>query len=458
MKKMIATSLVLCMSVGMLAGCGGTSSSSNSDAGSTTTESASQEKSETPAATETGSTTVTLSVMDSYASESPHGELIYQYADAFMAQNPEVTIDIQAIPSGDISTKISAMATTPNDLPTIFFIPSDQAAIVHELGITEDLFQWVDDATLDSFANGVVESCMLEDEMVYFPVAVQPQGVIYRMDRFEEKGIDIPTTWQEFEDVSIALSEDTDGDGELDHWGFSMIGSNNSSGQSRFMSYLWSNGYEMVYHDGSKWATDLSVDPEFIEVFSKWTNMSLIHNAVPIGISEVDYPTAANYFAMGYTDMFLTGTNALGVAYSSNPDLEGKLGSFKLPGDYPGTLLGTEGYVVCNTASEAEKAAAVAYLTFINENDATQAFWQSSGKIPVTLEGQSVDFITGEDYAGYLQQIEDGCRDAVTFPGVGGLKTALGDAYAVAFSKEMTNEEAVAKLVRDVEELLTDYN
>ena len=62
-------------------------------------------------------------------------------------------------------------------------------------------------------------------------------------------------------------------------------------------------------------------------------------------------------------------------------------------------------------------------------------FWQSSGKIPATVEGQKADYITGDDYAGYLQQIADGCRPTVSFAGISGLKSALGDAYAAVFSK-----------------------
>ena len=45
--------------------------------------------------------------------------------------------------------------------------------------------------------------------------------------------------------------------------------------------------------------------------------MNNVEGVVPTGITEVDYPTAANYFAMGYTSMFLTGPNALGDAYAA---------------------------------------------------------------------------------------------------------------------------------------------
>lgn len=403
---------------------------------------------------------VTLTILDGYAGEDPHGKYIYEYADEYMAEHPEVKIQIQAIATNDIYTKLAAMATTPDDLPTIFFTSADAVATLHDLGLTQDLNSLISQDVTDKFAKGVIDSCILNDEMPYFPVALQPQAVIYRKDRFEEAGLSIPSTWDEFIDCAKTLTKDTDNDGQIDQWGFSMVGSNNSSGQSRFMSYLWSNGFDLVYKDkdSDQWKTDISTDKEFEDIFSKWTNMNNVDEIVPTGITEVDYPTSANYFAMGYTSMFLTGSNALGVTYSSNPDLKGKLASFKLPGEYPGTMLGTEGYAISSYASDAEKEAAAAYLEFFVEHDKDMKFWETSGKIPATVEGQKAAYITGEDYAGYLQQIADGCRPTITFAGISGLKSALGNAYSSVFSNESTNEKAVANIVNEITELLEDYN
>lgn len=408
--------------------------------------------------TQEGAGSVSLTVLCGYAGEDPHGQYVYQYADDYMKEHPNVSIEIQAISTNDIYTKLSAMATTPEDLPQIFFTSADAVATLHDLGLTQDLTGLIPDDLAAEFATGVMDSCKLGDEIAYFPVALQPQAIIYRMDRFEEAGLEIPKTWDEFIQCAKALTKDSDGDGEIDQWGFGMVGSNNSSGQSRFMSYLWSNGVDCVSEQDGKWTTDLTADNETLAAaFSKWTSMNK-EGIVPIGITEVDYPTAANYFAMGYTSMFMTGSNALGVAYSNNPDLEGRLGSFKLPGDYPGTMLGTEGYAVSAYASDEQKAAAVDFLRYFVEHDADMKFWQSSGKIPVTSEGQKADYITGEDYAGYLQQIKDGCRPTVTFAGISGLKSALGDAYAAVFSGEQTNEEALADLETAAQELMEDYN
>ena len=451
-KRILAAALATIFTVASLTGCGASTDENTTATGA---------GSEAAAAATTDIDSigdVKLTVLCGYAGEDPHGQYVYSYAEEYMKEHPNVKIEIQAISTNDIYTKLSAMATTPDDLPQIFLTSADAVATLYDLGLTRDLTGLISDDLAGEFANGVLDSCKLDDEIVYFPVALQPQAIIYRKDRFEEAGLTVPTTWDEFIDCAKALTKDSNGDGEVDQWGFGMVGSNNSSGQSRFMSYLWSNGVDCVTGEDGDFSTDLKADNKtFTDAFAKWTQMN-DDGIVPIGITEVDYPTAANYFAMGYTSMFMTGSNALGVAYANNPDLKGKLGSFKLPGDYPGTMLGTEGYAVSAYATDEEAAVAIDYLRFFVEHDDQMMFWQSSGKIPATVEGQKADYITGDDYAGYLQQIADGCRPTVSFAGISGLKSALGDAYAAVFSKEKTNDQAVADLEKAVNELMEDYN
>ena len=459
-KKLVAMVMAAAFAGGALTGCGSStgadsgSSAASSVAAAESTQAAEGESTETAA----DGAAVTLNVMCGYAGEEPHGQYVYQYAKDYMAEHPEVTINIEAVSTNDIYTKLSAMATTPEDLPQIFFTSADPVATLNDLGLTADLTDLLTEDQKSVFANGVLDSCMLDGKIRFFPIAVQPQAIIYRIDRFEEAGLSVPTTWDDFVKAAAALTKDTDGDGQNDQWGFDMVGSNNSSGQSRFMSYLWANGVDCVTEEDGSYTTDLTADNEMlVEAFTRWTGMNT-DGVVPTGITEVDYPTAANYFAMGYTSMFMTGSNALGVAYSNNPDLKGKLGSFKLPGDYPGTMLGTEGYAVSSYATEAEQKAAVDFLMYFDTHDTSMQFWQSSGKIPTTIEGQKAEYITGADYAGYLQQIADGCRPTITFPGISGLKSSLGDAYSSVFSGEKTNEEALQQLASDTEELLADYN
>ncbi len=460
LKRFLAIVLSGMMMVSMLTGCAGTTQKEDTtkDTATDAVTDAANDTTESVKTTEVPKGPVTVTVFCAYASEDPHGQYVYKYAENYMAQHPNVKIEITAISSNDIYTKLAAMATSPDDLPTLFFTSADQAPTLYDLGMTEDLNNWLDNAHKAEFANGVVEACTLDNTMAFYPIDVQPSAIIYRQDWFDEKNLKAPTTWEEFLSCAKALTEDTNKDGEVDRWGFSMVGSNNSSGQSRFMSYLWSNGYDLISEqaDGT-WKNGLGEDG-FLKAFSFWTDLNNVHHVVPNGITEVDYATAANYFAMEYTGMMLSGSNAIGVAYANNPNLKGKIGSFRIPGDAPGTMLNTEGYALCNKASDEEKAVAIDYLKFFISNDKEQMFWQSSGKIPSTLEGQKAAYISGPDYAGYLDTIAKGCRPTVNFAGMAGLKTILGDGYSSVFSGEKMNEEAVKKMEADLDTLLEDYN
>ncbi len=451
LKRIAALLLALSMLTLAMVGCSSTETTSQ-PAETTSTDTTEDTTDEAATGEE-----VAITVLCAFASEDPHGQYIYEYAETFMAANENTSVEIQAISSNDIYTKLAAMATTPDDIPTLFFTSADAVATLHDLGITQDLNSVISQEDIDGLANGVYDATMLGGAMSFYPVSVQPTAIIYRTDRFEEAGFDLPTTWDEFIDMNSQLIADTDGDGETDQWGFSMVGSNNSSGQSRFLSYLWSNGFDVVYEEDGVWMTDVTADGEFLEVFTQWTDMNA-NGIVPIGITEVDYATAANYFAMGYTSTFMTGPNALGVTYATSPDLEGKLGSFPMPGDAPGTMLNAEGYAMSAYASDEQKAVAAEFLTHFATGDTEMNFWKSSGKIPATTEGQTVEYLSGDDYAGFLQQIENGTLPTVTFPGISGLKSVLGDAYSAVFSGEKDNEQAVADLLADIDELLLDYN
>ena len=116
--------------------------------------------------------TVDLTIMCAYASEDPHGQYVYQYADAFMAEHPEVKIEIQAVSSNDIYTKLAAMATSPDDLPTLFFTSVDQAPTEFDLGLMEDLSNYLDDETLGMFADGIIDACKLDDTIAFYPIDV----------------------------------------------------------------------------------------------------------------------------------------------------------------------------------------------------------------------------------------------------------------------------------------------
>ena len=112
-KKLVAMVMAAAFAGGALTGCGSStgadsgSSAASSVAAAESTQAAEGESTETAA----DGAAVTLNVMCGYAGEEPHGQYVYQYAKDYMAEHPEVTINIEAVSTNDIYTKLSAMAT-----------------------------------------------------------------------------------------------------------------------------------------------------------------------------------------------------------------------------------------------------------------------------------------------------------------------------------------------------------
>ena len=102
-KRFLSAMLSVAMAASLVTGCAGSSSGTadtkaeDVKAGDTKADGgAGAEKKDTQAAS---GEQVTLTVMDGYAPEDPHGQYIYQYAEEFMKENPDIKVEIQAIAS-----------------------------------------------------------------------------------------------------------------------------------------------------------------------------------------------------------------------------------------------------------------------------------------------------------------------------------------------------------------------
>ena len=127
--RIISAALAAVLAAASLTGCG---TSGNSTA--TSADTSKSESTDTSAASdEKDSKEVSLTVLCGYAGEDPHGKYVYSYADEFMKEHPNIKVEIQAISTNDIYTKLSAMATTPDDLPQIFFTSADAVATLRFL-------------------------------------------------------------------------------------------------------------------------------------------------------------------------------------------------------------------------------------------------------------------------------------------------------------------------------------
>lgn len=106
--------------------------------------------------------------------------------------------------------------------------------------LDEYIEQWEDKDDIDESLYDTLRSVTDSDSLYLMPWNTQVLYVYYRPSMFEEVGIDIPTTYEEFlEDIRL-LTRDTDGDGQTDVYGYGMRGS--TGGQEPWGSFIYARG------------------------------------------------------------------------------------------------------------------------------------------------------------------------------------------------------------------------
>ena len=177
-KKVISTLVIGTLIAGTLAGCGG-----SSDAGSS-------------AKSSSGKTELEL-----FSTKPENKDTIQKLVDKYNESHDDVTVKVTAPPDAGTVLK-TRMAK--NDMPDVIAIGGDNnytevegAGVLLDLG-DQDYIKDVQEAYIDM----VYDVNKDKEKTIYgVPFATNAAGVIYNTEKFEELGLEVPKTWDEFIDV-----------------------------------------------------------------------------------------------------------------------------------------------------------------------------------------------------------------------------------------------------------------
>ena len=177
-KKIISVLMVGALMTGMLTvtGCGGSSDGDSSAKG--------------------GKTELEL-----FSSKAENKDVLQQLVDKFNEAHEDVTIKITA--PADAGTVLKTRMAK-NDMPDIVMMGGDNNYTeVESAGMLVDLSDQDYISNIqDSYMQMVYDVNKDKEEKAYgVPYATNAYGVIYNVDKFEELGLEIPKTWDEFIDV-----------------------------------------------------------------------------------------------------------------------------------------------------------------------------------------------------------------------------------------------------------------
>ncbi|WP_277212403.1 extracellular solute-binding protein [Isoptericola croceus] len=179
--------------------------------------------------------------------------------DTFAAENEGSTLSIEEQDWSDVVPKLTTALPDAANTPDVVEIGNTQAATFTYAGafreISPELYEELGgDNLLPSF----VEAGAVDDKKFALPYYFGSRYMFYRADIWEEAGIEVPTTLEEFGDAVAELRTD-------DRSGFALGGQDWRNG----ISWVFANGGELAVKEGDQWVSTLS-DPNTVAGLEQW--------------------------------------------------------------------------------------------------------------------------------------------------------------------------------------------
>jgi multiple sugar transport system substrate-binding protein len=171
----------------------------------------------------------------------PESVALYQQIFAeFSEQNPDTTIDLVIGGHGDIGQRVVAAASVGADLGVIQVPPRDMQSFI-QAGYLMPLDDVVDKIGADQFRDAALLKG--EDGHVYaLCYAGGVNGTLWtRKDLLDKAGLQPPTTYDELLAAAKAMTQDTDGDGNIDIYGIGLPVGSDAATDARFNNFLYEN-------------------------------------------------------------------------------------------------------------------------------------------------------------------------------------------------------------------------
>lgn len=245
-----------------------------------------------------------------------------------LAAEMDFEFEMVAISFNEMYTKL-ATSIDAGKAPDIMNTNFAGCATLYESGMLTDLTDVIESIGKDKFVASYIRNLTTDGSIWAIPDWCMHTSVWYRKDLFAEKGLEIPTTWEEFKACAEALCIDENNDGNIDVYGFPVP---MDAVQVAPQTY-----YELLYSAGVT-----TVDPQTGEyVFGSQLDLAEQTMDYMIDLYKVASPPAATAWSWGdYRNALVEGTVAMtldmgaviGNAQSNNPEMVEKLGCFDFPG------------------------------------------------------------------------------------------------------------------------------
>ncbi len=448
MKKKIISLLLAAAMVCTMAACGNSSGQENASSNAKAEESGSSdaadavEPADAPAlGSQEGAAAsaepVAIKVFSNLTDrKSGQGFVEQTLFDQYMAENPNVTIEVEALDDEAYKTKFKAYASGSSmpDLVNVWGQPSFLDEVIAE-GLLAELNQ--DDYAEYGFLSGSLDGFSKEGKLYGLPRNTDVMAFYYNKAIFEEHGWKVPQTYAQLNQ----LAKDITAEGMIpcsmdgaDKWPISIY-------YQDIVTKILGDSQQDVRNSVSTGDFSNAAYKQAAELMQESVEAGLFQN----GFETSDYGTAQNLFTNGQAAMFYMGSWEMSMANNEeiSPEVRDNIGIFMMPVVEGGTAQVTDiaawnggGYAVTQNSAVRDEAVKLLNYMFLPENWSKIA-WENG----VCMSAQNyADFLTGEETSVQLA-FTDIISSAASITGV--TFNDLGDSEFKTNSEDLSAELAI---------------
>ncbi len=379
--KKLALSVLVLFSI-LLTACGTTQPSTQAQPGAPAQPAAPQGTAAQPAAAEP----VTITVWDYYG--DPNATPIKPAIAAFEQEYPNIKVDYQILDWQTTLDKLNVVLTsgTPPDVATIdmTWLPGWAP-----LGVFADLKPFLKDGQLNglpldqNYTAGSIQAMTSGDKILTMMYDFDVYALYYRADLLEQKGIALPTTWDELVAALQKL-------GEADKYKYEVY-----PDTFHIAQFIFQNGGTLLSADDKQAAFN---SPEAAQAFQFYSDLV---NKYKVGI---DWTTDQGEDIQGMKDgriaMFANGPYYMGLMKSGAPEMAGKWRVAIHPySKTQGSYLGGTGLVIPSASKHQQ--AAWTFIEFLLRPENALGVYKYAGAAPALVQAlSSPEVDQPDDYFG----------------------------------------------------------
>ncbi|POZ88657.1 MULTISPECIES: extracellular solute-binding protein [Petrotoga] len=367
----------------------------------------------------------------------------------FEKEHPDIKITEVQVPYDEMRRRliVSTAAAQYPDVMRMDIIWVPQFADIGVLLPVDEEFPKDFQQIKDDFLPGPLATNYWKGHYYGVPLDTNTRVLLWNREMFEESGLTSPpTNMAEFIKYIKTLTKDTDGDGQIDQWGFADTG----FGPWNSMAWIYSFGGQILDPTNSK-AKGYVNAPESVEALKTFKDLYNQGYIAPIGGGGIG---VLEGYAEGIYAMTFDGPWSWSIIKGQYPDAE--INYSLIPAGKGGSksVVGGEDIVIFNSTKYKEEA--WEFVKFLTSKD-VQLKFATVGQMPI-LNGllDEPEIKEHPFFPVYLKQLETAVPRS-PHPAWNEINDILDSAWQNAVIGGVEAQDALDNAAYEIEEILNDY-